>query len=56
MTQVRPRIALKEWAITVEALASGTQIMLMRKGGIHEENKDFRIIHDEFLLYQTYEH
>ena len=56
MTQVRPRIALKEWAITVEALASGTQIMLMRKGGIHEENKDFRIIHDEFLLYPTYEH
>jgi len=56
MTQVRPRIALKEWAITVEALASGTQILLMRKGGIHEENKDFRIIHDEFLLYPTYEH
>ena len=56
MTQVRPRIALKEWAITVDALASGEQILLMRKGGIHEESKDFRIIHDEFLLYPTYEH
>ena len=56
MTQVRPRIALKEWAITVDALASGAQILLMRKGGIHEESKDFRIIHDEFLLYPPYEH
>ncbi len=56
MTQVRTRIALKEWAVTVEALASGDQILLMRKGGIHEESKDFRIIHDEFLLYPTYEH
>ena len=56
MTQVRTRIALKEWAVTVEALASGDQILLMCKGGIHEESKDFRIIHDEFLLYPTYEH
>jgi|TARA_B100001146_G_C16089898_1_gene394515 hypothetical protein len=49
-------IALKEWAVTIEALASGQQILLMRKGGIHEESKDFRIIHSEFLLYPTYEH
>ena len=56
MTQMRTRIALKEWAVTLDALASGEQILLMRKGGIHEESKDFRIIHDEFLLYPTYEH
>ena len=48
--------ALKEWAVTVDALAQGQQILLLRKGGIHEESKDFRVIHPEFLLYPTYEH
>ena len=52
----RCQIALKEWAITVGALAQGEQILLLRKGGIHEEGKDFRVIHPEFLLYPTYEH
>ena len=52
----RCQTALKEWAITVQALASGEQILLLRKGGIHEEGKDFRVIHPEFLLYPTYEH
>lgn len=50
------QIAFKEWAITVQALAEGRQILLLRKGGIHEEGKDFRVIHPEFLLYPTYEH
>lgn len=49
-------IALKEWAVTVEALAQGQQVLLLRKGGIHESGKDFRVIHPEFLLYPTYEH
>lgn len=52
----RCQIALKEWAITVRALAYGEQILLLRKGGIHESGKDFRVIHPEFLLYPTYEH
>ena len=52
----RCQVALKEWAVTVEALARGAQILLLRKGGIHEEGKDFRVIHPEFLLYPTYEH
>jgi hypothetical protein len=52
----RCQIALKEWAITVRALAQGEQILLLRKGGIHEDGKDFRVIHPEFLLYPTYEH
>jgi hypothetical protein len=52
----RCQIALKEWAVTVRALAEGQQILLLRKGGIHEEGKDFRVIHPEFLLYPTYEH
>ena len=50
------QIALKEWAITVRALSQGEQILLLRKGGIHESGKDFRVIHPEFLLYPTYEH
>ena len=50
------QIALKEWAVTVDALAQGRQILLLRKGGIHEEGKDFKVIHPEFLLYPTYEH
>ena len=50
------QLALKEWAVTERALAQGRQILLLRKGGIHEEGKDFRVIHPEFLLYSTYEH
>lgn len=50
------QMALKEWAVSVEALARGEQILLLRKGGIHEDGKDFRVIHSEFLLYPTYEH
>ena len=50
------QMALKEWAITCEAIGNGDQILLLRKGGIHEDGKDFRVIHREFLLYPTYEH
>ena len=56
MLPERCQIALKEWAITVKALATGEQILLLRKGGIHEDGKDFRVVHPEFLLYPTYEH
>ena len=41
----RCQIGLKEWAITVDALAQGQQILLLRKGGIHESGKDFRVVH-----------
>ena len=50
------QMALKEWAVTVRALAKGQQVLLLRKGGIHESSKDFRVIHSDFLLYPTYEH
>ena len=49
-------IALKEWAVTVRALALGQQVLLLRKGGIHEPSNDFGVVHPEFLLYPTYEH
>ena len=49
-------LALKEWAVAVNALASGKQIMILRKGGIHRDDKEFRIVHPAFLLFPTYEH
>ena len=32
------------------------QIMILRKGGIHRDDKEFRVVHPEFLLYPTFEH
>lgn len=52
----RTRNAFKEWAVTVAALEAGRQVLLLRKGGIREEGKEFRVEHDEFVLYPTYEH
>ena len=50
------QVALKEWAVVVSALDRGEQVLLLRKGGIREEGKDFRVLHPEFLLYPTFEH
>ena len=49
-------LALKEWAVAVNAMSKGKQIMTLRKGGIHRDDKDFRVVHREFLLYPTFEH
>ena len=49
-------LALKEWAVAVDALAGGKQIIILRKGGIHRDDKEFRMVHSEFLLYPTFEH
>ena len=49
-------IALKEWAVTVRALAEGEQLLTLRKGGIREENRHFEIEHDRFFLYPTFDH
>lgn len=49
-------LALKEWAVAVKALSRGEQILILRKGGIHRDDKDFRMVHPEFTLYPTYEH
>ncbi|MBD2194144.1 MULTISPECIES: DUF1802 family protein [Calothrix] len=48
--------ALKEWAIAIEALEKGKTIMLLRKGGIQEQNGRFQVAHDQVLLYPTFEH
>jgi hypothetical protein len=49
-------IAFKEWAVTVRALAEGEQLITLRKGGIRESDKRFRVEHDRFFLYPTFDH
>ena len=58
MTLLPPEsdLALKEWAVAIKALGEGKQILILRKGGIHKDDKEFRVVHPEFLLYPTYEH
>ena len=51
--------ALKEWATACLLLKEGRQIMIIRKGGIDNEDKDFTSelsVDSEFLLFPTYEH
>lgn len=50
------KLALKEWGVAVKALEEGQQIILLRKGGIHEETKQFELVDQRFLLYPTFEH
>lgn len=52
----RQPVALKEWAVSVQALAEGQQIIVMRKGGIIEETRDFQLISHSFYLMPAYEH
>ncbi|HUR83703.1 MAG TPA: DUF1802 family protein [Solirubrobacteraceae bacterium] len=49
-------IAFKEWAVTVRALAEGEQLITLRKGGIRESEKRFRVEHERFFLYPTFDH
>ncbi len=49
-------VALKEWAVSVNALAEGKQIIVMRKGGIVEETRDFQLVAPSFYLMPAYEH
>jgi hypothetical protein len=49
-------VAFKEWAAICQALGSGQQSLILRKGGIHEGEQGFRVAHPEFWLYPTYLH
>ena len=49
-------IAFKEWAIICETLGSGTQSIILRKGGIHEGREGFSFQHPEFFLFPTLFH
>ncbi|MCM3631187.1 DUF1802 family protein [Paenibacillus glycanilyticus] len=49
-------VALKEWAVTVKALQEGHLMLVMRKGGIIEETRDFQLVSKGFYLMPAYEH
>jgi hypothetical protein len=50
------RHGFKEWAIICRLLADGRQAVILRKGGIAENNRDFQVEHARFWLYPTYVH
>lgn len=45
--------AFKEWAVIVEALGQGEQIVILRKGGVSEGRGGFRAEHERFWLFPT---
>ncbi len=52
----RMRIAFKEWAVVVDALGQGSQIVILRKGGISEVGSGFQVEHNRFFLFPTLFH
>jgi hypothetical protein len=50
------RVAFKEWAVVVDALGRGDQILILRKGGISEGRGGFQVEHPSFLLFPTLFH
>jgi|694.fasta_scaffold53914_4 hypothetical protein len=51
-----PPIGFKEWQVVCDALASGRQSILLRKGGIHEGRQGFSFAHESFFLFPTHFH
>lgn len=49
-------IGFKEWKVVCDALASGRQSVLLRKGGIHEGRSGFSFAHESFFLFPTHFH
>jgi len=49
-------VGFKEWALVCEALGSGKQIILLRKGGIAEGRDGFGFRHRQFFLFPTFFH
>jgi hypothetical protein len=50
------RMTFKEWAVIVDALGRGEQIIILRKGGIREGKGGFQVQHPEFVLLPTFFH
>lgn len=46
-------IGFKEWQVVCDALASGRQAVILRKGGIHEGREGFSFAHERFFLFPT---
>ncbi|MEM6854003.1 MAG: DUF1802 family protein [Planctomycetota bacterium] len=51
-------IALKEWACVCDLLVEGKVCLLLRKGGVHEQDGPgrFKLEHDRFALFPAWEH
>lgn len=48
--------AFKEWQVVCDALATGEQTLILRKGGIAEGKLGFQWLHESFLLCPTFFH
>ncbi len=51
--QIPGPIGFKEWQVVCDALASGRQSIILRKGGIHEGRQGFSFAHESFFLFPT---
>ena len=49
-------VALKEWDLVIRSLLAGTQVVLLRKGGILESDNQFELEHQRFLFFPTFVH
>ncbi|MEM0915330.1 MAG: DUF1802 family protein [Planctomycetota bacterium] len=51
-------VALKEWGVICEAVLAGDQAILLRKGGVHEDEGPgrFRLAYRRFALFPAWEH
>ncbi|MBA3273689.1 MAG: DUF1802 family protein [Chthoniobacterales bacterium] len=49
-------IGFKEWALVCQALGSGEQNVILRKGGLAEGRAGFAFRHPEFFLFPTFFH
>ena len=54
MSALPNHTALKEWSTVVDALGTGAQVLLLRKGGIADSS--FVVEAERFYLYPTYFH
>ncbi len=54
--QTSSQFAFKEWAVVVDALGRGQQVIILRKGGIVEDRGQFSVDHDQFWLFPTLYH
>ena len=54
--RVSADIAFKEWAVVVDALGHGEQVVILRKGGIREDRGEFHVEHQAFWLFPTQYH
>lgn len=51
-----PPVAFKEWRVVCDAIESGEQCVILRKGGIAEGKVGFQWLHRKFFLFPTLYH